>query len=64
MILRELKQEDRLALRKLWSICYQSIINVEDVRKEIEASDGEIIGNGAPVPKSSDPEQGGQDHAK
>ena len=47
VILRELKQEDRLALRKLWSICYQSIINVEEVREKLEASADEIIGNGA-----------------
>lgn len=47
MILRELKKEDILALRKLWSICYQYSMNVEDAKKEIEASTDEIIGNGA-----------------
>lgn len=47
MILRELKKEDLLALRKLWSICYQYSMNVEETQREIDASTEAVIGNGA-----------------
>lgn len=47
MILRNLKKEDLLPLRKLWSICYQYGMNVEEEQRKIEACTDEVIGCGA-----------------